>query len=640
MAKYHPRTEPDHDNKGWPTGIPFIIGNEGCERFSYYGMKAILYVYIVGLFMNLHGESLEAARKSSTEVMHLWSAAVYTLPLIGAIVADRLLGKYRTILYLSVVYCLGHLALALFEDPSLQQSLFGEVYIDPLQGLFIGLGLIALGSGGIKPCVSAHVGDQFGRSNWSRLQTVYNAFYFIINFGSAFATILIPIIRGAVVDGPDGIRYYDGSVGLAFGIPGLLMGLATIFFWAGRKTFIHVPATNPGLPGVLDVASGTSLFLGLLAIPIWGHDHIQNLCGDSGLGVWLTVIVSAVFVGLFFVLYSFRNRIEQDDGFLAQTFFCLQAKLMKKDVGEGEAPEDGERDLRNHGFYGPAARRFGNRLAEGPVAVWKIISVFFMVSVFWGLFHQHSSTWVAQAREMNRMVDVSLTAWLITGVLMGLMVAHALSLVYQKRGAGLMKFLSIGAAVGLGLGLLGETYGPYKLEASQIPAVNPFMVMLLIAYTRFGLYPLMERRGWDVSPLRRMTVGMAMAGSAFVAVALLQMAMDSATGEAQIHVGWQLIPYLIITLSEVMVSITGLEFAYSQAPKRMKSVIMGFWLLAVAVGDLLVVFVTRLDFKAIAGDMGIQAEAFFFWVFAVLMFVAALIFWMRARTYTYQDFTQ
>ena len=206
MAKYHPRTEPDHDNKGWPTGIPFIIGNEGCERFSYYGMKAILYVYIVGLFMNLHGESLEAARKSSTEVMHLWSAAVYTLPLIGAIVADRLLGKYRTILYLSVVYCLGHLALALFEDPSLQQSLFGEVYIDPLQGLFIGLGLIALGSGGIKPCVSAHVGDQFGRSNWSRLQTVYNAFYFIINFGSAFATILIPIIRGAVVDGPAGIR--------------------------------------------------------------------------------------------------------------------------------------------------------------------------------------------------------------------------------------------------------------------------------------------------------------------------------------------------------------------------------------------------------------------------------------------------
>ena len=641
MAKYQPRTEPDHENRGWPTGIPYIIGNEGCERFSYYGMKAILYVYIVGLFMNLHGESLEAARKSSTEVMHLWSAAVYTLPLIGAILADRLLGKYRTILYLSIVYCLGHLALALFEDPTLQQSLFGEVYIDPLQGLFIGLGLIALGSGGIKPCVSAHVGDQFGRSNWSRLQTVYNAFYFIINFGSAFATILIPIIRGAVVDGPDGMRYYDGSVGLAFGIPGLLMGLATIFFWMGRKQFIHVPATSPGLPGVLDVASGTSLFLGVLAVPIWGHDHLQQYGAGTGLGVWLTVIVSVIFVALFFVLYSLRNRIEQDDGFLAQTFFCLQVKLFKKDVGEGEAGSEEQRDLRDHFFYGPAARRFGNRLAEGPVAVWKIISVFFMVSVFWGLFHQHSSTWVAQAREMDRTVDVSLMTWLVVGGLMGMLIAHAISLVYEKRGAGLMKFLGIGAGIGVALGLLADNYGPYTLEASQIPAVNPFMVMLLIAYTRYGLYPLMERRGLDVSPLRRMTVGMAMAGTAFVAVALLQMSMDAAAAEgAKVHVGWQLIPYLIITLSEVMVSITGLEFAYSQAPKRMKSVIMGFWLLSVAVGDLLVVFVTRLDFDAIAASMGLQAESFFFWVFAVLMFFAALVFWLRARTYTYQDFTQ
>ncbi len=419
------------------------------------------------------------------------------------------------------------------------------------------------------------------------------------------------------------------------------MGLATIFFWAGRKKFIHVPATSPGLPGVLDVASGTSLFLGLLAVPIWGHDLLQKYGGGLGLGVWLTVIVSGAFIVLFYLLYSFRNRIAQDDGFLAMTFFCLQVRLTKSNQGEGDAPEEGRRDLREHFFYGPAARRFGNRLAEGPVAVWKIISVFFMVSVFWGLFHQHSSTWVAQAREMNRMVDVSQLTWIITGVLMGLMIAHALSLVYQKRGAGLMRFLGIGAVGGLGLGLLGHAFGPYQLEASQIPAVNPFMVMFLIAYTRYGLYPMMERRGHDVSPLRRMTVGMAMAGAAFVAVALVQMSMDSAAANGeQIHVGWQLIPYLIITLSEVMVSITGLEFAYSQAPKRMKSVIMGFWLLAVAVGDLLVVFVTRQDFKAQAGSLGIQEEAYFFWVFAVLMVVAAVIFGLRARRYTYQDYTQ
>jgi dipeptide/tripeptide permease len=383
------------------------------------------------------------------------------------------------------------------------------------------------------------------------------------------------------------------------------------------------------LPGVLDVASGASLLLGFVAVPIWGHDLVMT--HFPALGVGLTVAVSVGFIVLFYLLYTARNRIEQDDGFLAMTFFCIQSKLSRQTPEPGEAPQTGRPDVRAHFFYGPAARHFGNRLAEGPVAVWKIISVFFLVSVFWGLFHQHSSTWVAQAREMNRVVDLSLTTWLIIGMLSGLGVAHPLSLVYQQRGAKLIKSLSIGAAVGLAFGYLCARYGPYELEASQIPAVNPFMVMLLIAYSRYGFYPWLEKRGYDVSPLRRMTVGMGMAGIAFASVALLQMTMDAAPKGQMVHVGWQLIPYFIITLSEIMVSITGLEFAYRQAPKRMKSVIMGFWLLSVAVGDLLVVFVTRMQFESIAN---------FFWFFAAMMVAAAFVFGLRARTYTYQDYTQ
>ena len=99
--------------------------------------------------------------------------------MIGAIVADRLLGKYRTIFYLSLLYCLGHAVLAVAENT--------------LTGMFVGLGLIALGSGGIKPCVSANVGDQFGRGNMFRLQTVYQIFYFSVNFGSFFPSILSPL---------------------------------------------------------------------------------------------------------------------------------------------------------------------------------------------------------------------------------------------------------------------------------------------------------------------------------------------------------------------------------------------------------------------------------------------------------------
>ena len=109
---------------------------------------------------------------------HLFGSAVYALPALGAIVSDAWWGKYSTILRVSIIYCLGHLALALDETPRV--------------GLAIGLTLIAIGSGGIKPCVTAHVGDQFGKENEHLLSKVISWFYFSINFGSFFATMLTP----------------------------------------------------------------------------------------------------------------------------------------------------------------------------------------------------------------------------------------------------------------------------------------------------------------------------------------------------------------------------------------------------------------------------------------------------------------
>jgi POT family proton-dependent oligopeptide transporter len=117
-------------------------------------------------------------------------------------------------LYVSLAYCIGHLALALDHTRS---------------GLIIGLAFIALGAGGIKPCVSANVGDQFGASNQHLLPRVYNWFYFSINIGSAVATLLIPWMLEN--QGPE----------IAFGTPGVMMLVATIIFWLGRKRFVHLP---------------------------------------------------------------------------------------------------------------------------------------------------------------------------------------------------------------------------------------------------------------------------------------------------------------------------------------------------------------------------------------------------------------
>lgn len=197
-----------------PAGIPFILANEAAERFSFYGMRAILVVFMTGYLLDAQGNAAPMAEAEARGWYHLFVSAVYFTPLLGALLSDALLGKYRTIMLLSLLYCAGHLALALDHTRL---------------GLAIGLGLIAFGSGGIKPCVSAHVGDQFGQQNSHLLPAVFAAFYFAVNLGGFLSMLMTPWL----------MREHGAAV--AFAVPGLLMLAATLIFRAGRFRFVHIP---------------------------------------------------------------------------------------------------------------------------------------------------------------------------------------------------------------------------------------------------------------------------------------------------------------------------------------------------------------------------------------------------------------
>lgn len=190
----------------FPKSVPYILGNEAAERFSFYGMKAILAVYLVNAF------HLGDPQANST--VHLFIALAYFMSIVGGLLADWFIGKYHTILWLSLVYCAGHAFLSMFDH---SQNLFK-----------FGLLLIALGAGGIKPCVSANVGDQFDKTNQSLISKMFNIFYFCINLGSVFSTLLTPWL------------YHHYGPRLAFGVPGILMGIATLVFWLGRKKYVMV----------------------------------------------------------------------------------------------------------------------------------------------------------------------------------------------------------------------------------------------------------------------------------------------------------------------------------------------------------------------------------------------------------------
>lgn len=243
-----------------PPGIPYIVGNEAAERFSFYGMKAILTVFMTEHLLDRSGSLAVMSNEDAKFYVHSFVVASYLFPLIGAILADWFFGKYRTILWLSIIYCLGHLSLALDETRL---------------GLGLGLSLIAIGTGAIKPCVSAHVGDQFGAANRHLLSRVFGWFYLAINLGALASTLLTPILLdpasfqsvfGGLVEPLAGLGIRPGP-GLAFGVPGILMALATFVFWLGRNSFIHVPPRGQAF--LREAFSGEGLQALLSLLPIY-----------------------------------------------------------------------------------------------------------------------------------------------------------------------------------------------------------------------------------------------------------------------------------------------------------------------------------------------------------------------------------
>lgn len=197
----------------YPKSIPFIIATEAAERFSYYGMRSILTTYLVLQFFNpTHDPALQTTAEAAANAKtHLFVSLAYFMPVVGALLADAFFGRYRVILYISMLYCVGHLCLALFDTN--------------LDGFSFGLLLLALGAGGIKANVSAFVGDQFETHTATLIHKAYGWFYFSINSGAVISITLVPWL----------LQHFGAKI--AFGTPGIFMLLATIIFFAGRKQY-------------------------------------------------------------------------------------------------------------------------------------------------------------------------------------------------------------------------------------------------------------------------------------------------------------------------------------------------------------------------------------------------------------------
>ena len=495
-----------------PRQISYIIGNEGCERFSFYGMRNILTVFLVSSLLAYLPEADRAG--AAKDVFHTFVIGVYFFPLLGGWLADRLFGKYHTIFWLSLVYCLGQFCLAFF--------------VTNKTGFYTGLFLIALGSGGIKPCVAAFVGDQFDQTNKHRAKVVFDAFYWIINFGSFFASLLMPIFLRSL--GP----------AIAFGVPGVLMFLSTVILWVGRQRYVMVPPAPPNPHSFLRVA--------------W------TALSAARPGLLLGVVGVGVALGSFLLVPSTGFVVAFCTALVALIAFGGAGVWWQLEHARGHHPDEA---------------------VEGVRTVLRVLVLFFLVTPFWSLFDQKASTWVLQADAMAK---------------------------------------------------------PHWFQSSQMQALNPLLVMLLIPFNNLVLYPALKRFGLEATALRRMTLGIAFSGLAWICVGGMQVVLDGGHG---FSIAWQVLPYALLTLGEVLVSATGLEFAYSQAPLSMKGALMSFWNLSVTVGNLWVLVVNAAVKNPTVTDLirstGFGVTAFQMFFFAAFAFAAALAFGLFALRYRAVD---
>jgi proton-dependent oligopeptide transporter, POT family len=519
-----------------PRQIPYIIGNEACERFSFYGMRNILVQFLISSVILAYlpeGEREGMAK----EVFHSFVIGVYFFPLLGGWLSDRFFGKYNTILWFSLLYCIGQACLAIFDGNR--------------TGFYTGLLLIALGSGGIKPLVSSFVGDQFTQSNKHLAKIVYDAFYWTINFGSFFASLLMPIL----------LRSYGPSI--AFGVPGILMFIATVIFWMGRHKYAHIP------PAQYD----PDAFMRVVMTALRGGN-----AGRKGVGTVVAMAGVAISIGL---LSGWGlSPVWWPEGLHFVTTFCLAlgAILLFGGIGTSMQLEQ-------------ARGAHPDEAVDGVRAVLRILIIFAIVSPFWSLFDQKASTWVLQGKSMAMPDDLWWwPSWLVK-------------------------------------------------EAGQMQALNPLLVMVLIPFNNLVLYPVLTRLGFKVTALRRMGAGIAFSGLAWVFAGVIQLWID---GGDPVSLAWQILPYALLTFGEVLVSATGLEFAYSQSPPKMKGVIMSFWMLSVTFGNVWVLMTNAAVRNEAAmvqiANTGLSENAFLMFFFAAFAFAAALIFGAYTRRYPLQDY--
>ncbi|XP_007942089.1 solute carrier family 15 member 2 [Orycteropus afer afer] len=648
----------------YPLSIAFIVVNEFCERFSYYGMKAVLTLYFLYF---LHWDE-----DTSTSVYHAFSSLCYFTPILGAAIADSWLGKFKTIIYLSLVYVLGHVIKSFGAIPILGGQMLHRVLA------VTGLSLIALGTGGIKPCVAAFGGDQFEEKHAEERTRYFSVFYLSINAGSLISTFITPMLRGDIQ------CFGEDCYALAFGVPGLLMVIALVVFTMGSKMYKKPPPEGNIVPQVvkcvgfaisnrfknragdiskrqhwldwgaekyskqliMDVKALTRILFLYIPLPMFwalldqqgSRWTLQATKMDGNLGFFvlqpdqmqvLNPLLVLVFIPLFDLgIYrlvskcgiNFSSIRKMAVGMILACLAFAVAAAIEIKIDGMVPPQVGPQEV----FL-----RVLN-LADGEVRVTVLgdnrsslleesIKSFQKIPYYSKLhlntksqdFHFHLKYHNFSVYTEHSVEEKNWYSLILHGNgknISSMMVKDAENKTTNVMTAvrfvnTLHKDVNISLNKDIALSV-GEAYGVSAYRTVER-----------------GEYPAVHCRTEDKDFY--LNLGQLEFAATYLFVIINNTSQGPKAWKMEdmranrLSIAWQLPQYALVTAGEVMFSVTGLEFSYAQAPSSMKSVLQAAWLLTVAVGNIIVLIVAQFS--------GLVQWAEFI-LFSCLLLVVCLIF--------------
>ncbi|XP_041822638.1 solute carrier family 15 member 1b [Chelmon rostratus] len=688
LKSAHPAAMADRDERkrksksatvgGYPISIFFIVVNEFCERFSYYGMRAVLVLYLTYF--------LKWSDDFATTIYHTFVALCYLTPILGAIVADSWLGKFKTIIYLSIVYTAGQAVLAVsaihdITDTNKDGTPDNMALHVALS--MLGLMLIALGTGGIKPCVAAFGGDQFEDHQEKQRSTFFSIFYLSINAGSLLSTVITPILKAQEC----GFYKKQLCYPLAFGVPAILMLVALIVFIVGSG--MYYKAAPQG-----NIMVKVCKCIGFALMNRFNHrspaypkrDHWMDWAEeryDKLLIAQVKMVLKVLF--LYIPLPMFWALFDQQG-----SRWTLQATTLDGDFGLL--------------IIQPEQMQTVN-----PILI--LILVPIMDSVVYPLISKCGLNFSPLKRMTVGMFFAALA--FVAAALVQIQVDKTLPK-FPSSTEGQVKFINMQDKV-LDFKTNNKSFKlePYTAEGNYITYDEPFtlnlgpgtdekislqdgtrstMVFLqnesLPTYRMFG--DIISKPELGTNAIRflngfnsslNVTVGDLSLdrlspqnmseyllvpqgnahfnirnemdeqcdysqklgfGSSFTLIILPNFTFAEGCSQSirpvldmepnSFNMAWQIPQYFLITAGEVVFSVTGLEFSYSQAPSNMKSVLQAGWLLTVAVGNIIVLIVAE------AAKLPDQWAEYI--LFASLLVFVCIVFSIMAYFYTYIDPTK